>query len=843
MSFDLSRDSFRPTRDFALVVQQQGRVQLDADLNENGAITDRRLRAAAIDLATRAFHPAAMPDAFRISSSGGALSVHPGRYYVDGLVAENRGIGGPVWDDSLDEERGTDPLPLADQPWPLPSETDPRRRPHLAYLDVWRRPVTYVEDPALVETAVGVDSAARLQTVWRVRLLPLDVDDTSCVAAEDSAAWQALTAPPAARLTNGSSDALPDPNPCRPPPATGYRGLENQLYRVEIHDGGDQQSATWKWSRENGSVLTAVRAIDPAGTRLTVDSLGRDDRLSFRDGDWVELTDEARELNGLPGFLTRIAPANGIDVATRSITLAEPVPAGMFPTDAADRLDPARATRLRRWDQAGPVLNADGSTFADLDASGFAGGIPMPPAGAAVALENGLTVAFDLDGAGAYRSGDYWLFAARAAEASFERLTKAPPRGIHHHYARLAIIGPNGVQEDCRTAWPQHGDGDCACTIVVRTTDELVALPKLLPADRLVHVCLAAGVYELRETVTLNGARVDQRASRGALRVTGAGAATRIETGDECALELEQWARVQVSDLFVRSGVDFTRREKGVGIMGAITVRDTLDVMLHHLIVDCAGGKDQEAVCLRVFGGPNEGRPPLLRGVTVRDCLLMVGEQATGVLVTDARQTDISGVEVRPSMLAPEQQEPIVRRGRARVTGRTEGRPGHTGIRIAGSFAREVRITGNSIWGTLRGIHVALSHDAPRESRDIADRITITDNRLDLSAPLRAEAPDAYGVFVGNCDSLRIGGNAIAFAAGSFPQGRMRNGIHVAGALGRFAIIRQNHLTSCAVGIRFEPQGQEKTKPLWVIGENMAEDTKQVVVDASNLAKLDDNRS
>ena len=46
-------------------------------------------------------------------------------------------------------------------------------------------------------------------------------------------------------------------DPCIVPADAGYRGLENQLYRVEVHRPGDASSATFKWSRDNASVATA----------------------------------------------------------------------------------------------------------------------------------------------------------------------------------------------------------------------------------------------------------------------------------------------------------------------------------------------------------------------------------------------------------------------------------------------------------------------------------------------------------------------------------------------------------------------------------------------------------
>ena len=55
-------------------------------------------------------------------------------------------------------------------------------------------------------------------------------------------------------------------------PLGGYSGLENQLYRVEIHLAAMEAGAvTFKWSRENGSVVAAWLRLD--GNDLVVDGL------------------------------------------------------------------------------------------------------------------------------------------------------------------------------------------------------------------------------------------------------------------------------------------------------------------------------------------------------------------------------------------------------------------------------------------------------------------------------------------------------------------------------------------------------------------------------------------
>ena len=95
MSFDNSRITFNPRKDYSGVVMQQGRVQLDADWNEWLAELSRRMQAGTLDILGRAVYPATTPYAFKItaSSSGGTntLTIGPGRMYVDGLLVENHG--------------------------------------------------------------------------------------------------------------------------------------------------------------------------------------------------------------------------------------------------------------------------------------------------------------------------------------------------------------------------------------------------------------------------------------------------------------------------------------------------------------------------------------------------------------------------------------------------------------------------------------------------------------------------------------------------------------------------------------------------------------------------------
>ena len=282
------------------------------------------------------------------------------------------------------------------------------------------------------------------------------------------------------------------------PPLGGYKGAENQLYRVEVHTAGELGEATFKWSRDNASVQARVQTIPTLAT-LVVDSVGKDDVLRFNDGDWIEILDDQRELNGQPGVLRRIAIVGGVNDSTRTITLAEPLLAGDFPVNADDE-PTGTHTRIKRWDQAHVVKRADGTTYTDLDAGGATGEIEIPADGTQLLLESGILVTFGVSVAnGRFRTGDYWVFAARTNDASVEILDAAPPRGIHHHYAKLAVITADDEADDCREDWPP--DTGC-CTVVVQPGESIQgALDSLPPQGGC--VCLKSGIHEIDEPIQI----------------------------------------------------------------------------------------------------------------------------------------------------------------------------------------------------------------------------------------------------------------------------------------------------------------------------------------------------
>jgi hypothetical protein len=360
---------------------------------------------------------------------------------------------------------------------------------YLVYLDVWERHVTYVEDedgdnPSIREVAlVRTGTATRAKLVWQVKTwkltqerlgkvtLPGEKHPTAeCASLNDN--WPALVAQwwqseQRGRLQARTKKPEGTDDPCITPPEARYRGAENQLYRVEIHNPGqawggsvdqdtgepiyDPQSvATFKWSRDNGCVIFPIRSIAGDGVRLKVglEHLGQDSRRSLAPGDWVEVIDDDNVLQGQPGPLYKVHAVDSLDM---EVTLE--VPQGSKLPD----YEASRHPLLRRWDhkEGDPTLGAphmakDGTLLLEE--------------GKWLNLEDGVQIYFQAvsgNGGHSYCSGDYWLIPARTATGDVEwprddagAPLARPPDGVEHHYAPLAIIqvssGTVQVVEPCR---------------------------------------------------------------------------------------------------------------------------------------------------------------------------------------------------------------------------------------------------------------------------------------------------------------------------------------------------------------------------------------------------------
>jgi hypothetical protein len=488
---DFTRDTFDLTRHFSRVLMQQGRVQLDADWNEQTDILLNYLRNLAADIIGKHGGP---DDSFKITElhldQKEKFSIHPGNYYVDGILIENSGRG------------ENNPYTYQNQPFYNWYEQEPPLKmadcPALVYVDVWERHVTYLEDSSIREVALGTnspDTATRAEVVWQVKVieqnllvnnedLKTQVDALIGIAKEAGseqlsdelqakfdnwldkitktlADMQSSNKQPylRARTWAGATD---NTDACITPPDARFRGNENRLYRVEIHQGGKKENATFKWSRENGSVVFPI--MPSSGTDVYLENLGRDDSSTLHVGDWVEIVDDDYVLKTNGAFVEDVTiypllQVSVVDQINGKVTVSN---------SPGLKIDPSKHSLLRRWDQKEMKKSEK-----DMELKFIDGAICIKEVTQGqlklqdqqeywLPLDEGIYIQFQPDGV--YHSGDYWLIPARVITGDVEwpkdddgKYSSLEPKGVSHHYAPLAIIDQDGKLIDLRYTFEQIG--------------------------------------------------------------------------------------------------------------------------------------------------------------------------------------------------------------------------------------------------------------------------------------------------------------------------------------------------------------------------------------------------
>lgn len=435
---DFTRDTFDPTKHFSRVLMQQGRVLLDEDWNEHVSIMLDHLRTLAEILIGE---HGGRGDGFRIDQVTQTtdkldFKIKQGDYYVKGWLCKN------AEDQDYRKQLG----------YPFPDSIDSvidTSKAYLVYLDVWERHITYLEDDSIREVALGgPDTATRAQLISQVKVKEISINPTGTdFKADYGAFFTEITEhakPTSGLLRARAKRGHRDDEPCAISPESRYRGAENQLYRVEVHrsgETGETGQATFKWSRENGSIVFPIRSL--GGGKVMLAHLGRDTGSSLQVNDWVEIVDDDLALRGQAGPLRQV---ESIDSVEMSVTLKNP---GTLPsyTESSEK-----HPLLRRWDHQGDGLE-DGLKLKESDGEDDNNWI---------ALEDGIQIQFRQaqGGKNTYRSGDYWLIPARVAtgdvewpvERNADGTVKTYPNsfnpipatkeahGVKHFYAPLARI-------------------------------------------------------------------------------------------------------------------------------------------------------------------------------------------------------------------------------------------------------------------------------------------------------------------------------------------------------------------------------------------------------------------
>lgn len=534
MKGDFTRSTFRVENHYSSVRMQQGRLQLDADWNEQADIQRHLLQVQARDMIGLAGVSLADPStalSFQIgvTDDGKDLTIAPGRIYVDGVLCElepssflrftlkqsnnqssdtieievstllldGQELARGQWVELFetlptDEAAGSTPIRATIETvdktprssgftisfkastlnQTVPEKGYLRRiltwktqldlpelssftnasltsdKGYLAYLDVWQRHLTAIEKPGLREPALNIpDTATRTKTVWQVKLLEPG-DDTSDNPKKRPDAEQEQQSPRNAeqkrqKLIDDGQKALTKLQTrsarlkarVRPSLSQGgtssTRRLDNQLYRVEIHTVGKVGEATFKWSRDNGAIASAIADLDDTNANvITIAPTGRDGSQLFAPNQWVEITDDVRELQEMPGTLVRLTAATtGTKLVFQKSKDSDRVNRTQFP----NHYNP----KVRRWDHTTP--KSEIPTVADK-------WVPLGDEGIEVWFEAGSM----------YKTGDYWLIPARTVTNNIEwtRDSSGNPLpqdrdGPFHAYCRLAVVnrGDNGKFE------------------------------------------------------------------------------------------------------------------------------------------------------------------------------------------------------------------------------------------------------------------------------------------------------------------------------------------------------------------------------------------------------------
>lgn len=644
MKADFSRNTYQPGKHYRRVLGQQGRVVIDADLNEQTSIGIAALEQTTYDV----IGPTGVPNTslsygynggfqIGIAPSGTDLTISHGRMYVDGLLVEN----------DSDTNLSTQPfLPLPPGGFGPAGLTGPGL--YAAYIDAWERVVTPVDDSEIVEIALGgPDTALRSQVAWQVKFGLVDTSEfgTNPSCAQILPPWGfggnqgTLTAQGGAPST--------DPLPCVLPPQTGYQSLENQLYRVEIHTPGGYGTATFKWSRENGSVIAGIASAATTPTSspaYNVTTVGRDTSLGFAVNDWVEVIDDDSEFQTGAGQLLQCANVQGLTI-TLSAAPNRPI-------------DFTKHPKLRRWDQS---ANATGT------------GVPIAD-GRWMTLENGVQVQFSN---GRYNVGDYWLIPARTATSAdtmgtiewpADPVTSLPlsqvPLGVQHYYASLGIVAFDGTKfsppqgatsvTDCRIFFPPLTSVQTQaspCTLVLAAGSNWVCQINALFSGQPAldaEICFTTGTFTTSAPVVIT--------TTGNVKVSGAGWGTQLVGSDiEAVLQFVGCKTAVVRDLTAAAAsVDAPPDAKVKAsrvIHGALDFNGCGEVLVENVSLTCGAALLPGAACVVVRSDPTVNVTTGTGVARIRGSTFTVGEMQYGILLVHQQRAYVEDnvIQAAPS--------------------------------------------------------------------------------------------------------------------------------------------------------------------------------------------------
>jgi len=500
MTADRARVSYDPSRQYRLLVPQQGRVTLEADGNEAAMLAEEALRLETIDIVG----PSGTPDDGYAPTSGkgpGDVNIGPGTFYVGGWRLQRLASEGKI--DLAKQPDWVDfPAPALPPAQPPPPMTE---GDFLVALLVNEQTVCAVEDQALREVALGgPDSAARTRLMQHFLSLP--IKGTTCADGAKAVA-QALKADgvtldpatlqikSAAKLKVGFVPGPTSTDPCTPAAAGGYLGADNQLVRVTVIDyDAAAKTGTLLWGWNNASIMYRASAGDPL--HLTLKGTPIDGEHAPQKGQAVEILRTQSVLDSknqnyvasAQGFVTTVHDAYSFD--TGQLSLTDQLP---------DAYTKDKTTLfIRLWQATVPFVAGQPTKLDDI--SGITVTVTLPLLPTAIALR------------------PYWRFAVRPStpvRVYPQRYFDAaqPPDGPRQWIADIAVMEASRegatLVEDCRPHFvPLTQQENSTCCTLTLGPDDVKARGGLQAvmdsiAGKFSGLSLRAGTYPLAAPLAL----------------------------------------------------------------------------------------------------------------------------------------------------------------------------------------------------------------------------------------------------------------------------------------------------------------------------------------------------
>jgi hypothetical protein len=514
MAGDISRESFQQSRHYSAVRAQQGRVQLDADTNEQVWIEHHRIETETIDVIGLCGVPEDK-DGFRIGllPDGTDLTISPGRIYVDGLLGEldatavpitfPTGSSNVVQLDSL----VVDNRQMSVGDWVEVSATNVAPQPFQVTLTgantptltlngsvaafqgqaspVLQRIITYttqadLPNPEFASTVTSPPTSPpqpQLSLSDGLYIVYVDLWKREITALDDPHLREVALGGPdtCTRLKNIAQVKLL--SVATSSPGTGLCAADFPEWDALVQPPTGTLNARVK----PADTTTNLCQLPPTAGFLRVENQtyhvqihqGQSDRSSSTIKWSRESASVATRIQNIAGSVITVSDVgkdevlgfndddwveivddnselNSFSRPLLQIDTVKPATREITVKQSIPAFTNAANLQLRRWDQSGSSATPNGVVIT----TDFQD------------LESGVQVLFS---EGSYRTGDFWIIPARTSTGELDwppfRVPNTnpiaqPPLGIAHHFCRLAILTVSGgelrlgVDSDCRPTFP-----------------------------------------------------------------------------------------------------------------------------------------------------------------------------------------------------------------------------------------------------------------------------------------------------------------------------------------------------------------------------------------------------